>query len=78
MVGFFERTNNFINFYFYNLLIQACYNFYCRIPALSFVMDDQMKFPYGDRSANPRFVIRIYVPGLYEVEVKMPDMVRKF
>ncbi len=54
------------------------FNFYYRIPALSFVMDDQAKFPYGDRSANPRFVMRIYVPGLYEVEVKMPDMVRKF
>lgn len=53
------------------------YNFYYRIPALSFVMDDQVKFPYGDRSSNPRFVLKIYMAGEYEVEVKMPDMVHK-
>ncbi len=53
------------------------FNFYYRIPASSFIMDDQATFPEGERSSNPRFVMRIYVPGLYEVEVKMPDMVHK-
>ena len=53
------------------------YNFYYRIPAQLFMMDDQVKFPYGERNSTPRFVLKIYSPGNYEVEVKMPDMTHK-
>jgi hypothetical protein len=53
------------------------YNFYYRLPVSTFLMDDQVKFPDGSRNSTPRFVLKLYSQGTYEVEIKMPDMVHR-
>ena len=46
------------------------FNIYYRIPTQYFSHDDQVKFPDGQFSANPRFVFRAYVPGTYTITFK--------
>ncbi|GAB2672894.1 hypothetical protein GCM10027036_27900 [Flavihumibacter cheonanensis] len=53
------------------------FNYYYRIPANLFTHDNQTSFPDGTYSANPRFVFRAFVPGTYEVEFKLIDLIKK-
>lgn len=49
------------------------YNIYYRIPTQNVHIDGQ---PDGKWSLNPRFPIRIYVPGSYLVTMQFPDITR--
>lgn len=49
------------------------YNIYYRVPTQFFHLDGQ---PDGKWSLNPRFPIRIYVPGSYLVTMQFPDVTR--
>lgn len=53
------------------------YNIYYRIPTQFFSHDDQVKFPDGQYSANPRFVFRAYVPGTYTITYRATDITHK-
>lgn len=53
------------------------FNIYYRIPTQYFSHDNQVAYPDGKYSANPRFVFRGYVPGKYEINFKFVDLVRK-
>lgn len=53
------------------------YNIYYRIPTQFFSYDDQVKFPDGQYSANPRFVFRAYVPGTYTITFKAIHITHK-
>lgn len=53
------------------------FNIYYRIPSQYLSHDDQVKFPDGQFSANPRFVFRSYVPGTYVITFKMTDVTHK-
>ncbi len=53
------------------------YNIYYRIPTQYFSHDDQLKYPDGQYSANPRFVFRAYVPGTYTITYHATDLTHK-
>jgi hypothetical protein len=50
------------------------YNIYYRIPAQYFSVAG---YPDGAYSANPRLPFRVWVPGAYEVTMKLPDLTHK-
>ncbi|MEO8568303.1 MAG: hypothetical protein ABI419_04185, partial [Ginsengibacter sp.] len=53
------------------------YNIYYRIPTQFFSHDDQVKYPDGQYSANPRFVFRAYLPGTYLITYHATDITHK-
>lgn len=53
------------------------FNIYYRIPTQYFSHDDQVNFPDGQYSANPRFVFRVYVPGTYVITFKALGLTHK-
>jgi hypothetical protein len=52
------------------------FNYYYRIPT-QFVDFDDPSLPDGQYSSNARFSFRAFVPGTYEVTVKIPDVTHK-
>ena len=53
------------------------YNIYYRIPTQFFSHTNQVSFPDGEWSANPRFVFRAFVPGTYVITFKAKVLVHK-
>ena len=53
------------------------FNIYYRIPTQFFSHTDQVSFPDGQWSANPRFVFRAFVPGTYVITFKAKVLVHK-
>ncbi|TKC03671.1 DUF5007 domain-containing protein [Pedobacter frigoris] len=52
------------------------FNYYYRIPT-QFVHFDDPALPDGQYSCNARFSFRVFVPGTYEVTVKIPGVTRR-
>ncbi len=53
------------------------YNIYYRIPTQFFSHTNQVAYPDGEWSANPRFVFRAFVPGSYLITFKLKSIVHK-
>ncbi|MGI8950791.1 MAG: hypothetical protein ACR2FN_04300 [Chitinophagaceae bacterium] len=53
------------------------FSIYYRIPTQYFSADNQDQFPGGEWSLNPRFGLRVYVQGKYDVIVKLNDMTHR-
>ncbi|WP_343563173.1 hypothetical protein [Sphingobacterium sp.] len=52
------------------------FNYYYRIPAPYVKFDDSLELPYNTYSCNARFSFQAFVPGTYQVEVIVPQVVR--
>ena len=53
------------------------YNYYYRIPTQFVKFDDSLGLPDNQYSANARFSLRVYLPGVYDVTVFVDGVTRK-